>query len=178
MRIWAITDASQSDDEIASRVRDVCAALREEACVHLRDKSRARRDLAFRLRDITSASSSTLVIGDYEDLARELGARAHGWNVAHAFSVPAHDDEEVRRATASAILVSPIFEGKTSPRGLDAIASAKKITKATIYALGGVSLENARSCIDAGAHGIAVIRAIFGAKDSGAAARDLLRAIS
>jgi hypothetical protein len=173
MRIWAITDASQSDDEIISRVRDARAAIGDELCVHLRDKVRVRRDLAYRLRDLTP----NLVIGDYEDLAREIGARAHGWSCSNPFSVPVHDDEEARRATSSVVLVSPIFEGKTSPRGLGAIESAKKITKASIYALGGVNVDNAGTCIRAGAHGVAVIRALFGANDSGAAADALLRAV-
>jgi thiamine-phosphate pyrophosphorylase len=182
MRLWAITDASQDDDAIASRASDACAAAREDICIHLRDKTRARRDLAHRLSAIARAHGSTLVIGDHEDLAREVGASVHGWNARAPFSVGAHSDDEVSAALSRgvrAVLVSPIFEtpGKGPPRGLGAIERAVRLTTVPIYALGGVDESNARACIEAGARGVAVMRAVFSAKDAARAARALLCAM-
>ena len=167
-RVWAITDASQDDDTIASRAEDVCAALEDRVCIHLRDKEKAGAALFDRLRAVTRAHGSLFV-------ASIAGADGvHG-----TFSVSTHSDDDVRNARSKVILVSPIFEtpGKGPARGLDAIRSAARITRIPIYALGGVDAGNARACIDAGAHGVAVIRAVFGRSNAGEAARALLVAI-
>ena len=112
----------------------------------------------------------------------------HGWRSpgkmgARLFSVPVHDADEVRLAVlrrADAALVSPIFEtpAKGAPRGLDAIREARALAPDLfLYALGGVDESNARSCIDAGANGVAVIRALSSAADPEAATVALLSAI-
>jgi thiamine-phosphate pyrophosphorylase len=75
------------------------------------------------------------------------------------------DIDQARNHQADAILYAPIFE-KTianqpiSPgQGLDRLrAACKSATPIPIYALGGVTLENAPLCLQAGAAGIAGIR--------------------
>jgi thiamine-phosphate pyrophosphorylase len=96
-----------------------------------------------------------------------------------------HDDEEVRAAVeggVTGVLVSPIFvtPGKGSPRGTSALRSAKDIVvaarsvwKPRVYALGGVNVANVNSCAEAGADGVAVIRALYHAGASGGAATAL-----
>jgi thiamine-phosphate pyrophosphorylase len=62
------------------------------------------------------------------------------------------------------ILYAPIFEkrtpeGKLQGQGLEAIKSATEAAgNIPVFALGGVTKENAQSCIEAGAAGIAAIR--------------------
>lgn len=85
----------------------------------------------------------------------------------------AHDDDGLREAAlagATAALVSPIFTtpGKGPPRGTVALASARAIVDAArraprllIYALGGVTAANAGACAEAGADGVAAIRALY-----------------
>jgi thiamine-phosphate pyrophosphorylase len=85
----------------------------------------------------------------------------------------AHDDDGVRAAIeafASAALVSPIFTtpGKGAPRGVAALTSARTIADAArrpprllVYALGGVTTANATACAEAGADGVAAIRALY-----------------
>jgi thiamine-phosphate pyrophosphorylase len=86
-------------------------------------------------------------------------------------SVAAHTDEDVERAAAGradAVLVSPIYDspGKGPPRGAAAIVSARALGPGlAIYALGGVEARRARACRDAGATGVAVIRALLAATD-------------
>jgi thiamine-phosphate pyrophosphorylase len=59
-----------------------------------------------------------------------------------------------------------------TPRGLEALTSARAISAdIALYALGGVTPETTRACVDAGADGVAVIRALLAAPDSAAAAR-------
>jgi thiamine-phosphate pyrophosphorylase len=70
-----------------------------------------------------------------------------------------HTLDEVKAAKADLVTLSPIFgsPGKGKPLGLEALRSAASFGK-PLYALGGVTWENADDCIRAGAEGIAGIR--------------------
>jgi thiamine-phosphate pyrophosphorylase len=75
-----------------------------------------------------------------------------------------HTLEEVEMAAreqADFAVFAPVFEKRTSPgtppTGLEAVRQACS-HKVPVLALGGVTLENARQCLDAGAAGIAAIR--------------------
>lgn len=79
-------------------------------------------------------------------------------------SVSCHSVEDVSRAAsdrADLALFAPVFEKKgvphVQPTGLGALRQAGE-NSIPVLALGGVTLENARSCLDAGAAGIAGIR--------------------
>jgi thiamine-phosphate pyrophosphorylase len=78
--------------------------------------------------------------------------------------VSCHTPREVVDAAAQGAdfaVFGPIFEKKaapdTSPVGLDALRQACR-EKIPVLALGGITVENAESCIQAGAAGIAGIR--------------------
>ncbi len=78
--------------------------------------------------------------------------------------VSSHSPAEVAQAAASGAtfaVFAPVFEKKdtptTHPTGLAMLQQACQ-TEIPILALGGVTLSNARSCIEAGAAGIAAIR--------------------
>ncbi|MGD0443195.1 MAG: thiamine phosphate synthase [Edaphobacter sp.] len=83
-------------------------------------------------------------------------------------TVSCHSLEDVRRAhpnSADAILFAPVFEKIIANeiviegQGLDQLKAACLAASPTpVYALGGVTLENASSCMAAGAAGIAGIR--------------------
>ena len=76
-------------------------------------------------------------------------------------SVSCHSPQEVEKAAAdqaTLAIFAPVFEKKdATPAGLEALRQACQAT-IPVLALGGVTLENARSCLDAGAAGIAAIR--------------------
>ena len=79
-------------------------------------------------------------------------------------SVSCHSAEDVLRAAADGAdfaLFGPVFEkqgaAQIGPAGLDNLRHACK-EKIPVLALGGVTVENAQSCLDAGAAGIAGIR--------------------
>ena len=88
-------------------------------------------------------------------------------------SVSCHSIAEVRRARvggASAVLFAPVFGKQVGARqvvdaaGLDALAEACSSAGAMlVFALGGVTEENATACTTAGAAGVAGIRMFFGA---------------
>jgi thiamine-phosphate pyrophosphorylase len=87
---------------------------------------------------------------------------------APIISISCHTIEDVKRASndhAYAILFAPVFEkviaGQTiaAGSGLDELRTAcVAASPIPVYALGGVTLDNAPSCIEAGAAGIAGIR--------------------
>ena len=78
--------------------------------------------------------------------------------------ISCHTQEEVAAAKdsgATFAVFSPVFEKKdapgTNPTGLAQLREACKID-IPVLALGGITLTNARSCLEAGAAGIAAIR--------------------
>jgi thiamine-phosphate pyrophosphorylase len=113
-------------------------------------------------------------------------------------SIAAHSNGAVQRGVedgADAILVSPVFasrpaslqrlreEGHSankSGRGLDAVRAARILVgeRCTVYALGGVTPENAAACAAAGAHGVALIRALLSAERPERVARALYDALT
>jgi len=119
-------------------------------------------------------------------------------------SVSAHSDADVRRAIADgadAALVSPVFPSRPPSlhaaakegRGLEALRSARALAQTlapdaadhpsggdrlAVYALGGVDADNARACAQAGADGVAVVRALLATPDPGRIARALHDALT
>lgn len=177
-----VTDPRYDDARI-ERVVEAAAGV-PGFCVQLRDRS-ARSDddllrLATRLRALTARAGAVFLVNRRVALARrvyadgvhapasELDAKGFVWN-----SAPAHDAKQLhdaRIAGAACALVSPIFatpgEGKAAPRGLGAIRSARALEPdLLIAALGGVDETNAASCREAGAHAVAVVRALMEADD-------------
>jgi thiamine-phosphate pyrophosphorylase len=78
--------------------------------------------------------------------------------------VSCHSPTEVSQAAAEGAdfaVFAPVFEKKdapnTQPTGL-AVLKEACLVKIPVLALGGVTLSNAQSCLDAGAAGIAAIR--------------------
>jgi thiamine-phosphate pyrophosphorylase len=75
--------------------------------------------------------------------------------------VSCHSPEDVTHAAlnqATFAVFGPVFEKKAAqPAGLGALHQACE-AKIPVLALGGVTLENAQSCLQAGAAGIAAIR--------------------
>jgi thiamine-phosphate pyrophosphorylase len=70
-----------------------------------------------------------------------------------------HTEEDVHRAAADFVTFSPIFEspGKGKPVGLDELRRVCKMG-VPVFALGGITRDNAPECIAAGAAGVAGIR--------------------
>lgn len=92
------------------------------------------------------------------ELFRQAGREA-------AISRSCHNLEEIRKANgASLILYAPVFEkitpqGKLPGHGLRALTEAVQAAgNIPVFALGGVTKQNAPACITAGAAGVAAIR--------------------
>ena len=76
-------------------------------------------------------------------------------------AVSCHNPQEVAQAAANQAtfaVFAPVFEKKDAqPTGLEALTQACS-AKIPVLALGGITLHNAQSCLQAGAAGIAAIR--------------------
>jgi thiamine-phosphate pyrophosphorylase len=79
-------------------------------------------------------------------------------------AVSCHSPEEVAvaaRENANLAVFAPVFEKRASPdatpAGLESLRQACRL-KISVFALGGITLQNVSSCVDAGAAGIAAIR--------------------
>jgi len=91
------------------------------------------------------------------------------WRAANSRSEPVvavscHAEEEVRSASSAGadfVVFGPVFEkhGFSTPQGLDKLREVtSELGDFPVLAIGGISLENAAACLDAGASGIAAIR--------------------
>jgi len=95
--------------------------------------------------------------------------------------VSVHSPDDVARAAREGgdfAVFAPVFEtpGKVAS-GEAALALACRAAPIPVLALGGVDETNAPRCIQAGARGVACIRAVLGARDPAAAAIRLWQAV-
>lgn len=200
-RLYAIIDPAQSSGR--SPV-EVAAALLASGVqlIQLRDKQASSRDLyatAQQLGAYIREEGGTFIVNDRADVA--VAAGADGVHVgqddlpvesARAILGPGkiigystHVLEQVReadRSSANYIAFGPIFPttSKANPDavvGLEGLRAARKATRKPLVAIGGITLENARAVIEAGADSVAVIRALVGTEDIRARAPEFLRSI-
>ncbi len=87
-----------------------------------------------------------------------------------------HTLESVRNAAAVGadfLTFGPVFatNRKARPQGLDALGEACQAAAVPVFAIGGVTAENAKQCLDAGAHGVAVVGAVMEASSVRGAVR-------
>jgi thiamine-phosphate pyrophosphorylase len=123
--------------------------------------------LEVRAREINPHARPKILINSRADVARATGADGvHLPAAAPRETLPGllvgrscHTLEDVRAAKADLITFGPVFPtpGKSLAMGLELLAAACRAAK-NVYALGGVTWENAASCMAAGAVGIAGIR--------------------
>lgn len=82
---------------------------------------------------------------------------------------------DAERRGADYVAFGSMFPSPTKPDAVRAplslLSEARTALKVPMVAIGGITLQNAASVFDAGADAIAVVEALFGAPDIGAAAR-------
>ena len=191
--LYAITPEDSDTDRLARRVE---AALSGGArIVQYRSKSAdtmARRAQAERLLGLCRRHGALLVINDDLELALAVGAdgvhlgRDDGDTAAARSRLPAnallgiscYDRIDLAAAAAAAgadyVAFGAAFASPTKPEAVRAspelFARARARLRIPVVAIGGITPENARLVIDAGADAVAVITALFDAADIRAAA--------
>ncbi len=179
-RVMVLTDGLGDD-----LVERVLAAIRGGAtCVQLRAKGASARAIHSAAVALVAATRVPILVNDRLDIA--LAAGAAGVHLgpadlpveaARALSPPgflvggsagsAEAARALEAAGASYVGVGAIFDAHGSkpdasaPRGPDVLRAVRRAVQIPIVAIGGIECHNAALCIDAGAHGVAVIRAVF-----------------
>jgi len=149
------------------------------------------RALATDIISLVKPFNISLFINSREKVAEELGVhvhlpeqdiykieairRARGGNVLIGAS--AHSLATARAAQGAGvdlILFGPVFETESKkqfgpPQGVDALKKICSTVTIPVFAIGGITPENAGECLAAGAHGVACISAVMNADDPKAA---------
>ena len=162
-----ITEAASAGvDYIQLRERDLqpreLEQLAKEAATAVRSTGSPTRLLINGRVDIALASQADGVHLRGDDIpasdARAIAAGRAGFVVG----VSCHTVDQVRLAWshgADFAVFAPVFEKNGKPgAGLSALRDACSVARNFVIALGGITLENARSCSKAGAVGVAGIR--------------------
>jgi len=133
-----------------------------------------------RAAELTRGSKTRLLVNDRSDIARAAGAdgvhlTAQSLRVEvvrktcgaeFLIGVSTHSLDEARAARAGGadfVVFGPVFETASKrvygePQGIDTLAAvARELGEFPVVAIGGVTLENAGECFDAGASGVAAI---------------------
>ncbi len=200
-RLYAIIDSAQMRNLEPLGVADVLLS----AGVRL-IQYRGKTDSSRRLFDVCSAMAERVhqaggifIVNDRADLARIAGA--DGVHVGQEdlpvgearrvllpgqrVGVSTHTRaqfEEAGATSADYIAFGPIFPTGSKERpdpvvGLDRLREMRGLTSKPLVAIGGITLDNAASVIEAGADSVAVIHDLLAAEDIGAQARKFLQAL-
>ncbi|HEU4928365.1 MAG TPA: thiamine phosphate synthase [Candidatus Krumholzibacteria bacterium] len=194
-----VTDRTQAAPRtLASVVHDACAS--GVRAVQLREKDLSETDLvsaATRLSGLLKPRGAKLFVNASPFVDRDTAALLAASPGVDGFHIPddpallaefreqfpklligasAHTVEGVRHAFgagANFVTFGPIFETRkrAQPHGLDALRAACAAAAGPIFAIGGITPERARECLDAGAHGVAVVSAVMAASSARSAVR-------
>src|SRR4051794_40611091 len=151
-RIVQLREKQASSKEILRIARELRRVLRPDVKLILND----RVDLAL------AAAAEGVHLGQ-EDLPPEDARRIIG--ASKIVGVSTHNPKqlsEADRTSADYLAIGPIFAttSKDSPDpvvGLDGLRVARELTRKQLVAIGGITLENCRQVIEAGADSVAVI---------------------
>jgi thiamine-phosphate diphosphorylase len=160
--------------------------------LQLRIKRRPAAEVVERgkpFRDLAAAHGASFIVNDDVHAALALGAdgvhlgradqgreRARRAGLLLGLSVASVDEaREAVDAGAAYLGAGPVWETPSKPDadppiGLAGLAAICEAVRVPVIAIGGVNMENARACVDAGAGGVAVVRA---AADAAAVLRAL-----
>jgi thiamine-phosphate pyrophosphorylase len=201
-RLCVITDtvvqSRYSHDELAALAIEGGADM-----IQLRDKSMSDRefsDVARQTLEVCRKHDVPLIINDRVEVARDMGADGVHLGLTDTPIVEARaslgpkaiiggtaatlvDSLSAEVAGATYVGFGHIFPTTSKrkpgpPVGLEILTDICTAVRVPILAIGGIAAENVRACIDAGAHGVAVIAAVCAADDPREAARRIRSQLS
>lgn len=195
-RLYAIVDPAllNSGQHIAGFVRELVAG--GATWLQYRDKSATSAEVLSCGRELRRiAAAAKLVMNDradlclaagfdgvhlgQDDLSVEGARRVVGEKTWIGLST--HSPEQTKAADATAadyIAIGPVFATRTKQNpdpvvGLEGVAQARRATGKPLVAIGGITRENCRDVIEAGADSVAVISDLVGSP--GKSVEDFLR---
>lgn len=160
-----IREKDLSGSELSELVRKVLDCVPPSCRILVND----RLDVAF------AAGAAGVHLGEKSILARDARRFAKGRGITGDFQIGAsvHSLEEAQVAQAEGadyVIFGPVFATPSKlafgpPQGLERLAETCRRVTIPVFAIGGISTENARQCYAAGARGIAAIRLFQEAPD-------------
>lgn len=133
--------------------------------------------------DVALLSGASGVHLGQDDLSAELARRVliAGQIVGRSTHTRVQLDE-AEASSADYIAFGPIFPTASKERpdpvvGLDRLREMRRITSKPLVGIGGITLDNAASVIEAGADAVAVIHDLLAVEDIGAQARKFLKVL-
>jgi|APEBP8051073058_1049385.scaffolds.fasta_scaffold06204_2 thiamine-phosphate diphosphorylase len=166
--------------------------------IQLREKDISGEELvslATAAKELCERYNANLVINSEIEIARALGVGVHlreAQSVAQARAIlgadflvgqSVHSLETARHAEQEGcnyLVFGSVFPTLThpegTPAGLEALAQLKDKISIPVLAIGGITPQNTGQCLEKGAHGVAVIRAVWSAPDVGMATCNFLTA--
>lgn len=200
-RLYVVTDRQQTggrglEDVVAAAARGGVGALQ------VREKDLSARELyalGQRLRAVLAPYHVPLLINDRLDVALALDAAGvhlagHSLPTAVArrlvgstkiLGVSTHSVDEARQAAddgADFVVFGPVFTTPSKlaygpPQGLHHLETVVTQVRIPVIAIGGIDLTNLSQVLQAGAYGVAMIRAVLAAPDPYTATRQLQAAL-
>ena len=197
-RFYAIIDPARSGGRRPAMVaRDLLSA--GVRLIQLRDKNSSSRQLyetCLELKELLRDSGCTLIVNDRADVARavdaggvHLGQNDLPVEMARRILGPekwigcstcvVSQVIEADRSVADYIGFGPIFPTASKDDadpvvGLEGLRAARQVTRKPLVAIGGITLQNARQVLAAGADSVAVIGDLLSVPDIRARAREFL----
>lgn len=179
--LYAITDRRALSDPEDIRAFFPRVAAAGVDLLQVRERDLETRPLLGLVETAVAAArggATRVLVNDRLDVALAAGAEGvhlpgHGLPAVEVrrrfpdllIGVSCHGIDELRRAEAGGAdfaVFGPVFETPSKkpygpPQGLAKLAEATQAVKLPVLALGGVTLSNARACLEAGAAGLAAI---------------------
>lgn len=200
LRLYLVADPDHMDGDPVAVVRSAISG--GVTAVQLRCKGRSDREhieLATSMNAVCSAHAVLFIVNDRVDIALASGAGGvhlgvddfpisaartlGGQRFVIGYSPETDAQVSVARSEGASYLgVGPVFGTTTKGDageaiGLETIARRAELAGIPIIGIGGVTSSNARSVVEAGAVGVAVVSAITRAADPELASRQLLESI-
>jgi thiamine-phosphate pyrophosphorylase len=195
-RLCVITDRGAAGGDVIGQVARALAGVPAGAAlVQLREKGASGRAQVELARALVGLGRARVLVNDRVDVALAAGAHGvhlpeNGLTVAEARALlppgavvgaSVHDVDGARaraRAGADLLVLGPVWDTPGKPAcgvgRLAEVARAVAGSGVTLFAVGGIdSAARVRAARDAGADGVAAIRALLAASDPGAAAAAL-----
>jgi thiamine-phosphate pyrophosphorylase len=199
-RLYAVTDLQEETPDFLRRTE---GALKGGVdIVQLRSKTLSDQVLCrigLKLRILAAKYRKLFIVNDRIDLALACGADGihlgqEDLSIAEARRIlrgrrlilgkSTHSLAQARRAErdgADYIGVGPVFRTPTKPGyapvGLKLVRQVSRSVRIPFVAIGGIDASNVARVLRAGAKRVAVVRAVFGARDTFAASKELKKVL-
>jgi thiamine-phosphate pyrophosphorylase len=192
-KLLAITNRHLCNNDFLEQIQDICALSEKNTVIKsvsivLREKDLSEndyKDLAVKVLKICKENNTECILHTYYKVARELNCKKihlplhvlkSNPNIYKEFNevgVSIHSVSEAIEAInlgATYITAGHIFATNCKkdipPRGLNFLSSVCSSVNIPVYAIGGISFENAQKAINAGADGICIMSGLMSCNNS------------